>query len=106
MILIPGDTTISPNVCDEVFHLLMYFSTYDSLDIRKQALVSLGQFCVQNDEHLTRTELKEFYCDLLKLDTVEPFMKTSVMRNIWLYLTESENLMHNKEKDCEYFFCL
>lgn len=80
----------------------MYFSTYDSLEIRKQALVSLGQFCVQNDEHLTRTELKEFYCELLKVDSVEPFMKTSVMRNIWLYLTESENIMHNKEKDCKY----
>lgn len=85
----------------------MYFSTCDRLDIRKQALVALGQFCVQNDEYLTRTELKEFYCDLLKnTDKAEPFMKTSVMRNIWLYLTESENLMFNKEKDCKCFFLL
>ncbi|XP_055384070.1 nipped-B protein [Condylostylus longicornis] len=90
---------ITPTICDEVFDSLMFFITGSNLEIRKQALVSLGFFCVQNDDYLTRPELRDFYCDLLTSTSVEPYIKSYCMRNIWMYLTETEINMFNKEKD-------
>lgn len=73
-----------------------------NFDIRKQALVSIGFFCVQNDEYLTRPILRDLYRELLTSPIVEAYVKTLAMRNILMYLTESEMVMHNKEKDCKY----
>ncbi|XP_034471957.1 nipped-B protein [Drosophila innubila] len=89
------------SICDNVFECLMFFCGCSNHEIRKQALISLGSFCVMNDDYLTRTELKQFYCDLLSSSSNDGGIKIICMRNIWVYLTESEMFMHNKEKEWE-----
>ncbi|KAL7739362.1 hypothetical protein ACLKA6_003968 [Drosophila palustris] len=89
------------SICDNVFECLMFFCGCSNHEIRKQALISLGSFCVMNDDYLTRSELKQFYCDLLSSSSNDGGIKIICMRNIWIYLTESEMFMHNKEKEWE-----
>lgn len=97
-----GETNngLPPTICDNVFECLMFFCGCSNHEIRKQALISLGSFCVMNDDYLTRSELKQFYCDLLRSSSNDGGIKIICMRNIWIYLTESEMFMHNKEKEC------
>ncbi|KRG03872.1 uncharacterized protein Dmoj_GI18280, isoform B [Drosophila mojavensis] len=92
---------LPPTICDNVFECLMFFCGCSNHEIRKQALISLGSFCVMNDDYLTRSELKQFYCDLLRSSSNDGGIKIICMRNIWIYLTESEMFMHNKEKEWE-----
>ncbi|XP_070855423.1 nipped-B protein isoform X3 [Drosophila suzukii] len=89
------------SICDDVFDCLIFFSTCANQEIRKQALISLGSFCVLNDDYLTRSELKSLYCDILSSVANDAGFKIICMRNIWIYLTESEMFMHNKEKEWE-----
>ncbi|XP_068142323.1 nipped-B protein isoform X2 [Drosophila tropicalis] len=89
------------SICDDVFECLMFFCGCSNQEIRKQSLISLGSFCVMNDDYLKRSELKKFYCDLLSSTTNNAAIKIICMRNIWIYLTESEMFMHNKEKEWE-----
>ncbi|XP_033150568.1 nipped-B protein isoform X2 [Drosophila busckii] len=89
------------SICDNVFECLMFFCGCSNHEIRKQALISLGSFCVMNDDYLTRSELKQYYCDLLRSTSNDGGIKIICMRNIWIYLTESEMFMHNKEKEWE-----
>ncbi|XP_023167929.1 nipped-B protein isoform X2 [Drosophila hydei] len=98
-----GETNngLPPTICDNVFECLMFFCGCSNHEIRKQALISLGSFCVMNDDYLTRSELKQFYCDLLRSSSNDGGIKIICMRNIWIYLTESEMFMHNKEKEWE-----
>ncbi|KAH8408181.1 hypothetical protein KR222_006608, partial [Zaprionus bogoriensis] len=98
-----GETSngLPASICDNVFECLMFFCGCSNHEIRKQALVSLGSFCVMNDDYLTRSELKQFYCDLLSSSSNDGGIKIICMRNIWVYLTESEMFMHNKEKEWE-----
>lgn len=98
-----GETNngLPASICDNVFECLMFFCGCSNHEIRKQALISLGSFCVMNDDYLTRSELKQFYCDLLSSSSNDGGIKIICMRNIWIYLTESEMFMHNKEKECK-----
>ncbi|KAL9928533.1 nipped-B cohesin loading factor isoform 2-T4 [Glossina fuscipes fuscipes] len=91
----------SVTICDDAFECLMFFTHCSNCEIRKQALIALGSFCVMNDDYLIRSELKQFYCDILRSDKTEPGIKIICMRNIWIYLTESEMCMYNKEKEWE-----
>ncbi|XP_037927462.1 nipped-B protein [Teleopsis dalmanni] len=97
-----GDLNGLPStICNDAFECLMFFVQCSNYEIRKQALIALGSFCVMNEDYLTRPELRRFYCDLLRSDVNEPSIKVICMRNIWIYLTESEMFMHNKEKEWE-----
>ncbi|XP_044312765.1 nipped-B protein isoform X2 [Drosophila rhopaloa] len=89
------------SICDDVFDCLMFFCSCANQEIRKQALISLGSFCVLNDDYLTRSELKNLYCHILSSIANDAGFKIICMRNIWIYLTESELFMHNKEKEWE-----
>ncbi|XP_070070031.1 nipped-B protein isoform X2 [Drosophila takahashii] len=89
------------SICDDVFDCLMFFCSCANQEIQKQALISLGSFCVLNDDYLTRSELKKLYCDILSSIGIDAGFKIICMRNIWIYLTESEMFMHNKEKEWE-----
>ncbi|XP_039148233.1 nipped-B protein isoform X3 [Drosophila simulans] len=89
------------SICEDVFHCLMFFCRCTNQEIRKQALISLGSFCVLNDGYLTRSELKNLYCEILSSIANDAGFKIICMRNIWIYLTESEMFMHNKEKEWE-----
>ncbi|XP_061397240.1 nipped-B protein [Musca vetustissima] len=93
--------TLSTSICDDVFDCIMFFSKCSNYEIRKQSLIALGSFCVMNDNYLIRPELKQFYCDILSSDKIEASIKIICMRNIWIYLTESEMNMHNREKEWE-----
>lgn len=98
-----GDcSTLPPTICDDVFDCIMFFSQCSNYEIRKQSLIALGSFCVMNDNYLIRPELKQFYCDILSSDKIEASIKIICMRNIWIYLTESEMNMHNREKECKF----
>ncbi|XP_073824751.1 nipped-B cohesin loading factor isoform X2 [Musca autumnalis] len=99
--LIGDCTTLSPTICDDVFECIMFFSKCSNYEIRKQSLIALGSFCVMNDNYLIRPELKQFYCDILSSEKIEASIKIICMRNIWIYLTESEMNMHNREKEWE-----
>lgn len=68
-------------------------------DVRKESLKALGFFCVTNFEYLTKTELRDFYHDLLFLETVESDMKVIILRNIFNYLLEEDqkNLRNEME---------
>ncbi|XP_036224403.2 nipped-B protein isoform X1 [Bactrocera oleae] len=90
---------LSPTICNDVFECLMFFAQYQNPDIRKEALIALGSFCVMNDDYLTNTKLKRYYCDMLLSETSDACFKIICLRNIWIYLTESEMNMFNKEKD-------
>lgn len=92
---------LSPTICDEAFDCIMFFTQCSNYEIRKQSLIALGSFCVMNDDYLIRPELKQFYCDILSSENTEPSIKIICMRNIWIYLTESEMYMYNKEKECK-----
>ncbi|XP_043066416.1 nipped-B protein isoform X3 [Drosophila bipectinata] len=92
---------LPPTICDDVFECLMFFCICGNQEIRKQALISLGSFCVLNDDYLTRPKLKRLYCDILSSNINDSGFKIICMRNIWIYLTESEMFMHNKEKEWE-----
>ncbi|XP_062142733.1 nipped-B protein isoform X1 [Drosophila sulfurigaster albostrigata] len=96
-----SNSGLPASICDNVFECLMFFCACSNHEIRKQALISLGSFCVMNDDYLTRSELKQFYCDLLRSSSNDGGVKIICMRNIWIYLTESEMFMHNKEKEWE-----
>ncbi|XP_037812492.1 nipped-B protein-like [Lucilia sericata] len=99
--VIGESNNLSPTICDEAFDCIMFFTQCSNYEIRKQSLIALGSFCVMNDDYLIRPELKQFYCDILSLDKSEPSIKIICMRNIWIYLTESEMYMYNKEKEWE-----
>ncbi|XP_058985829.1 nipped-B protein isoform X3 [Musca domestica] len=99
--LIGDCSTLPPTICDDVFDCIMFFSQCSNYEIRKQSLIALGSFCVMNDNYLIRPELKQFYCDILSSDKIEASIKIICMRNIWIYLTESEMNMHNREKEWE-----
>ncbi|XP_017489313.1 PREDICTED: nipped-B protein-like isoform X2 [Rhagoletis zephyria] len=97
--VIGESNSLSPTICNDVFDCLMFFAQYQNYDIRKEALIALGSFCVMNDDYLTNTKLKRYYCDLLLSETSDAGIKIICLRNIWIYLTESEMHMYNKEKD-------
>ncbi|KAM7351654.1 nipped-B cohesin loading factor isoform 2-T2 [Cochliomyia hominivorax] len=99
--LIGESNNLSPTICDDAFDCIMFFTQCSNYEIRKQSLIALGSFCVMNDEYLIRPDLKQFYCDILSSEKSEPSIKIICMRNIWIYLTESEMYMYNKEKEWE-----
>lgn len=99
--IIGDSNSLSPTICDDVFECIMFFSKCNNYEIRKQSLIALGSFCVMNDNYLIRPELKQFYCDILCSEKIEASIKIICMRNIWIYLTESEMNMYNREKEWE-----
>ncbi|XP_043661492.1 nipped-B protein isoform X2 [Drosophila teissieri] len=70
------------SICEDVFHCLMFFCRCTNQEIRK-------------------SELKNLYCEILSSISNDAGFKIICMRNIWIYLTESEMFMHNKEKEWE-----
>lgn len=77
----------------------MFYLTCNDGDIRKETLKSLGYFCVMNFQYLTRPVLRDFYHDLMHLQTVNADMKQIVLRNILTYLTEEEQKHLRNEQD-------
>lgn len=84
-----------------MFDTFAFFFNCDNIDIRRQTLVALGHFCVQNYEFLSKSELKDVYIFLLSEPGVQTDIKIQVLRNILMYLTEEEQIMVRRDKDCK-----
>lgn len=90
---------LSTAICNEVFDNLLYFSTLPNNEIRREAIVSLGHFCIRNYEYLTDNRLKTFYCTLLTSNEYSVEIKISVLRNINMYLHDADQTMSVRDKD-------
>ncbi|XP_053666825.1 nipped-B protein [Anopheles marshallii] len=87
------------NICEDVFATLAFFLSCDHSEICKEALTSMGNFCVKNYEYLMKVELRDYYNYLLTQDKVLTDMKITVLKNILMYLTEAENQMVRNDKE-------
>lgn len=96
------DDALPPNICNEVFDTFAFFFKCDNIDLRRQTLVALGHFCVQNYEFLTKSELRDVYLFLLSEVDVQNDIKVQVLKNILIYLTEEEQIMVRRDKDCKF----
>ncbi|EAA15100.4 AGAP009290-PA [Anopheles gambiae str. PEST] len=92
-------STLPANICEDVFATLAFFLSCDHSEICKEALTSMGNFCVKNYEYLMKVELRDYYNYLLTQDKVLTDMKITVLKNILMYLTEEENQMVRKDKE-------
>uniref|UniRef100_A0A336LQA0 Nipped-B protein n=1 Tax=Culicoides sonorensis TaxID=179676 RepID=A0A336LQA0_CULSO len=90
---------LRPTICNDVFDTFAFFFNCDNIDIRRQTLIALGHFCVQNYEFLSKSELKDVYIYLLSEPGVQTDIKIQVLRNILMYLTEEEQMMVRRDKD-------
>ncbi|XP_050100628.1 nipped-B protein isoform X2 [Anopheles aquasalis] len=100
-----GDDSVAPksslpaNICEDVFATLAFFLSCAHREVCREALTSMGNFCVKNYEYLTKVELRDYYNYLLTHDTVLTDMKIAVLKNILMYLTEEENKMVRNDKE-------
>ncbi|XP_049537258.1 nipped-B protein isoform X2 [Anopheles darlingi] len=100
-----GDDSVTPksslpaNICEDVFATLAFFLSCAHREVCREALTSMGNFCVKNYEYLTKVELRDYYNYLLTHDTVLTDMKIAVLKNILMYLTEEENKMVRNDKE-------
>uniref|UniRef100_A0A182MB19 Nipped-B protein n=1 Tax=Anopheles culicifacies TaxID=139723 RepID=A0A182MB19_9DIPT len=92
-------STLPANICEDVFATLAFFLSCDHSEICKEALTSMGNFCVKNYEYLMKVELRDYYNYLLTQDKVLTDMKITVLKNILMYLTEAENQMVRNDKE-------
>uniref|UniRef100_A0A182VUI9 Nipped-B protein n=1 Tax=Anopheles minimus TaxID=112268 RepID=A0A182VUI9_9DIPT len=92
-------STLPANICEDVFATLAFFLSCDHSEICKEALTSMGNFCVKNYEYLMKVELRDYYIYLLTQDKVLTDMKITVLKNILMYLTEAENQMVRNDKE-------
>uniref|UniRef100_A0A182MZ11 Nipped-B protein n=1 Tax=Anopheles dirus TaxID=7168 RepID=A0A182MZ11_9DIPT len=92
-------TPLPANICEDVFATLAFFLSCDHSEICKEALTSMGNFCVKNYEYLTKVELRDYYNYLLTQEKVLTDMKITVLKNILMYLTEEENKMVRNDKE-------
>ncbi|XP_058126346.1 nipped-B protein [Anopheles ziemanni] len=92
-------STLPANICEDVFDTLAFFLSCAHSEICKEALTSMGNFCVKNYEYLMKAELRDYYNYLLTQDTVLTNMKITVLKNILMYLTEEENKMVRNDKE-------
>lgn len=95
------EDALPSSICNEVFDTFAFFFKCDNIDIRRQVLISLGHFCVQNYEFLSKSELRDVYLFLLSEQGVQNDIKIQVLRNILMYLTEEEQIMVRRDKDCK-----
>lgn len=86
-------------ICGDIFSHLLFFAQVDHNDIRREALVALGHFCIKNYDYLTNTQLRTFYCALLLGDQHSVESKVNVLRNIQHYLQDADQSMSVRDKD-------
>ncbi|XP_035909136.1 nipped-B protein isoform X2 [Anopheles stephensi] len=92
-------SNLPANICEDVFATLAFFLSCDHSEMCKEALTSMGNFCVKNYEYLMKVELRDYYNYLLTQDKVLTDMKITVLKNILMYLTEAENQMVRNDKE-------
>lgn len=92
------DTEVSlpPTICDDVFELLVFFASLTTHnDIRSGALLALGHFCITSFEFLTDSKLHGVYRGILISRKCDKTAKRDVLRNITMYLNETDVSEHS-----------
>lgn len=98
----PEEAGLSSTICNDIFDHLYFFATITNHnEIRKEALIALGHFCVKNFEYLTNSKLRELYCDILTSNNYDVNVKIIVLRNITMYLSDADESMMVKDKEWE-----
>lgn len=96
----PEEAGLPSTICQDTFEQLFYFASITTHnEIRRDALVALGQFCIQNYDYLVDTKLRSLFCDILTAPSYDVNLKTIVLRNIQLYLNDADMSMSMKDKD-------
>ncbi|XP_055299107.1 nipped-B protein isoform X6 [Sitodiplosis mosellana] len=96
----PEEAGLPSTICSDTFERLFYFSSVPNHnEIRREALVALGHFCIQNYDYLVDTKLRNLYCDILTSETYDVSVKIIVLRNIQMYLNDADMSMSMKDKD-------
>lgn len=96
----PEDAGLPPTICDDVFEHLMFFTSLNNHnELRREALIALGHFCIKNFDYLTNSKLREMFCDILVSEKYDIHLKIIVLRNITMYLTDADASMSVKDKD-------
>lgn len=96
----PEEAGLQSTICQDTFEQLFFFSTITTHnEIRRDALVALGHFCIQNYDYLVDTKLRNLFCDILTSPNYDVNLKTIVLRNIQMYLNDADMSMSMKDKD-------
>lgn len=98
---LPSDQAgLPPTICQSTFENLFYFALIPNHnEIRREALVALGHFCILNYDYLVDTKLRNLYCDILTSVAYDVSVKGIVLRNITMYLNDADVSMSIKDKD-------
>lgn len=96
----PEDAGLPPSICNDVFEHLMFFASLTNHnEIRREALIALGHFCIKNFDYLTNSRLRDMFCDIMASDKYDINVKIIVLRNITMYLSDADASMSVKDKD-------
>lgn len=96
----PEEAGLPSTICNDTFEHLFYFASITSHnEIRREALVALGHFCIQNYDYLVDTKLRNLFCDILTSGNYDVSVKIIVLRNIQMYLNDADLSMSIKDKD-------
>ncbi|CAD6192097.1 unnamed protein product [Caenorhabditis auriculariae] len=88
------------NLRDDVFSILAFFSRSKETSLCHRALMSIGHFCAQYSEYLTRNEVRDMYITIL--NSISPEMlqlRIQVLRNLEMFLqTEEKKLIRSNDE--------
>lgn len=96
----PEEAGLPSTICQDIFEHLLFFATITNhKEIRREALVALGHFCIKNYDYLTNPKLRELFCDIMASTKQDINVKIIVLRNITMYLNDADATMSVKDKD-------
>lgn len=96
----PEDAGLPSTICNDVFeHLLFFASLTNHNEIRREALIAIGHFCIKNFDYLTNSKLRDMFCDIMTSEKYDINVKIIVLRNITMYLSDADASMSVKDKD-------
>lgn len=96
----PEDAGLPASICNDIFEHLLFFATINNHnEIRREALIAIGHFCIKNFDYLTNSKLRDMFCDIMTSDKYDENVKIIILRNITMYLSDADATMSVKDKD-------
>lgn len=96
----PEEAGLASTICEDVFQNLLFFASIKTHnEIRREALIAIGHFCIKNFDYLINATLRQLFCDILTQDEYDITVKNIVLRNITMYLNDADASMSSKDKD-------
>ncbi|CAI5442496.1 unnamed protein product [Caenorhabditis angaria] len=87
---------------DSVFNVLEFFSKSNNPSIKQKALTSLGHFCAQYSEYLTRPDLQHMYSAILSSKNPNAHqLKIQILKNLEMFLQTEEKKLIKCNEDWE-----